>query len=91
MKIKVNVTTIAMYMNFGDSSKWVIDTYARINPKSKFIDNFMSEYAGNGIEKIKIVDEWENEYEIETLRDFEVIPQHLRECFDDMNESILNY
>lgn len=91
MTQKVNVTTIAMFMDFGDSSKWVIDTYARFTPKKDFINNFMKEYAGNGIEKIKIIDEWENEYEINDLRDFEVMVRHIKECFENINHTILNY
>lgn len=91
MTQKVNVTTIAMYMNFGDSYKWVIDTYARFNPKKNFIENFMKEYAGNGIEKIKIVDEWTNEYPIENLNDYKVMIDHINECFSDMNQTILEY
>lgn len=91
MTIKVNVTTIAMYMDFGDYSKWVVDTYCRINPKSKFIENFMKEYAGNGIEKIKIVDEWVNEYPIETLGSFADITTHIRHEFEGLNETILDY
>lgn len=91
MTQKVNVTTIAMYMNFGDCYKWVIDTYARFNPKKNFIENFMNEYAGNGIEKIKIVDEWTNEYPIENLNDYKVMVDHIHECFSDMNDTILDY
>lgn len=91
MTQKVNVTTIAMYMNFGDYSKWVIDTYARFNPKKNFIENFMKEYSGNGIEKIKVVDEWTNEYPIENMNDYKIMIDHINECFKDMNQTILEY
>lgn len=88
---KVNVTTIAMYMNFGDSLKWVIDTYVRFTPKKDFINNFMKEYAGNDIEKIKIIDEWENEYDIDDLRDFDVMIRNIKENFEGINNTVLNY
>ena len=89
--IKVNVTTIAMKMRFNDGIKWVTDTYTRLNPKKNFIENFMNEYAGNGIEEIKILDNWENEYSIETLDCFSTIESHIKECFPEINTTVLNY
>lgn len=89
--IKVSVTTIAMYANFGDGYKWSIDTYVRTNPTKNFIENFMNDYAGNGIEKVRIVEEWKNEYYIENLNSFSTMIKHLRENFENLNETILNY
>ena len=99
--IKVNVTTIAMKMTFShydydtdqttETTEWVVDTYTRINPKKNFIENFMNEYSGNGIEQVKIIDEWENEYPVETLGCFSTIENHIKSQFDKINETVLNY
>ena len=95
--IKTNVTTIAMYMQFTDYEtgkkryEWVVDTYCRMNPKKDFINNFMSEYAGNGIEKIKIIEEFENEYEIENITDLDVVMNHILDDFPNINHTVLGY
>lgn len=87
MTQKITVTTIAMYIE----GEWIIDTYLRMTPKKNFIDNFMKEYAGNGIEKIKIVDDWENEYQLYTMDDYKTMFDHIKECFKNINGTVLYY
>ena len=93
MIVNVKVMTIAIKFDFG----WRLDTYARIPSTNKFatdkafIELFEKEYEGNGIEEVKIVDSWSNTYVNNTFGECEAMFKHLRECFEDINETILNY
>lgn len=93
MIVNVKVMTIAIKFDFG----WTIGTYARIPSANKFatdkafIELFEEEYQGNGIEEVKILDSWTNTYINGTFKEYEAMFKHLREIFENINESILNY
>ena len=91
MRTEVRITTIAIKLE----GKWVIDTYCRIgnlNDK-KFIENFMNEYAGNGIDEVKILETEVQEFECNTLKDTTEMYVALELMIDerDGNTTILNY
>lgn len=91
MRTEVRITTIAIKLE----GKWVLDTYCRIgnlNDK-KFVENFMNEYAGNGIDEIKILETEVQEFYCDTLKDNTDMYNALEIMIDDRdgNHTILNY
>lgn len=91
MRVEVRITTIAIKLE----GKWVLDTYCRIgnlNDK-KFIENFMNEYAGNGIDEVKILETEVQEFYCDTLHDNTCMYNALEDMINDRdgNTTILNY
>lgn len=88
----INVITIAIKFDFG----WSIDTYTRWlsgkdkDTNKKFILNFMNEYAGNGIEEVKVLEVSEDMY-ASTMIEAEAIIDDVRKKYEKINETILNY
>lgn len=53
-------TTIAIKINFGEYTEWLVDTYPRLIESENitddnFPDHFMKDYEGNGIEEVKVL------------------------------------
>lgn len=89
MKMTLRVTTFAV--KFED--RWTISTYARMNAKNDktFANDFMTDYDGNGIVDVKILESEDFEYEINTFEDMENITKNLDEVKEGINHTILNY
>ena len=90
IKINLTVTTIAMQWDDGN---WSVDTYVRTNKSSekKFIEKWMNVYSGNGIQKIKILDNNDFEYEINELYEFRQIYDSIKELYGKIDESLLDF
>ena len=91
MRVEVRITTIAIKLE----GKWVLDTYCRIgnlNDK-KFIENFMKEYAGNGIDEVKILETEVQEFYNDTINEATNMYNALEDLMNDRdgNHTILNY
>ena len=91
MIVEVRITTIAIKLE----GKWVLDTYCRIgnlNDK-KFIENFMKEYAGNGIDEVKILETEVQEFYNDTIHEASNMYNALEDLMNDRdgNHTILNY
>lgn len=96
MKVNYIITTVALKMIYDDRVHYVIDTYARLTDNDNdniFIDKFMKEYAGNGIDKITIIDKTAGTLYIDTFTELENIYNKLSYGYDDnvVNTTILNY
>ena len=96
MKINITVTTIAIkFVDDVTSAKYhfSVDTYARLNAgtNKEFIEHFMKEYSGNGIESITVLQSDKTEMYIDTFRDLENLLHTLRKQYDSINETILDY
>ena len=93
--IKIRVTTFAMLIDFYDGTRpqWVIDTYPRMNATSdkNFKENYMSDYQGNGILDIKIIESEDMIYDLYSLIDFERIKECLQNDFPKINLTLLTY
>lgn len=92
MRIEVKITTILMKLE----GVWTLDTYCRMGNNlsdKKFVDNFLKEYAGNGIEELKIVETENHIIELEIIDELNIIYQDLLQMIDDRkgNHTILNY
>ena len=90
MKINLTVTTFAMQWNDGH---WSVDTYVRTKKTSdkSFIEKWMSEYSGNGIQQIRILDNNDFEYEIDLLYQLDEIYDSIKENYGNINETLLDY
>jgi hypothetical protein len=91
MRVEVRITTIAIKLE----GKWVLDTYCRIgnlNDK-KFVENFMNEYAGNGIDEVKILETEVQEFYNDTIHEATNMYNALEDLMNDRdgNHTILNY
>ena len=91
MRVEVRITTIAIKLE----GKWVLDTYCRIgnlNDK-KFIENFMKEYAGNGIDEVKILETEVQEFYNDTINEATNMYNALEDLMNDRdgNHTILFY
>ena len=88
----IETITIAIKFDFG----WSIDTYTRwLSSKDKntnkvFIDKFMEDYQGNGIEKVQVLEVGEPIY-CNNMVEIEGAIDDLRKNNKDLNETILNY
>lgn len=103
MKINYIITTIAMKIRdtkhdektgYIDVYHYCIDTYVRINVcdnDKQFIDSFMREYAGNGIEKVTIIDKQSGCVDVDTFTELENIFEIITRDYEDVNTTILNY
>lgn len=92
MRMEIRITTILMKLE----GVWTLDTYARMGNNlsdKKFVDNFLKEYAGNGIEELKIVETETHTFTLEIIEELNIIYQDLLQMIDDRkgNHTILNY
>lgn len=92
MKIEVKITTILMKLE----GVWTLDTYCRMGNKlsdKTFVENFLKEYSGNGIEELKVVETENHTLYIDMIDEFNIIYQDLMEMIDNKkgNHTILNY
>lgn len=88
----VKVTTICIKLE----GKWVVDTYCRIGKSlddKNFIDNFMSEYSGNEIEEIAIIETTTKSFMTNTISDNISMYKNLADIIDELdgNTTILDY
>ena len=88
----IETITIAIKFDFG----WSIDTYTRwLTSKDKytnkvFIDKFMEDYQGNGIEEVKVLEVGEPIY-CHNMVEIEAAIDDIRKNNKLLNETILNY
>lgn len=92
MRMEIRITTILMKLE----GVWTLDTYARMGNNlsdKKFVDNFLKEYAGNGIEELKIVETETHTFTLDIIEELNIVYQELLEMIDDRkgNHTILNY
>ena len=90
MRVEIRLTTIAM--KWMDNS-WSIDTYARTYKGSndKFIDKWMEQYSGNGIERAKVIENQDTVIYCDTFSDLEKIGKKILEINPKVNTTILDY
>lgn len=84
--MEMKLTTILMKLE----GEWVLDTYPRSGNSNdkKFVERFMEEYSGNGIDDLRVLET--KEFHFDYIYELEMFINNVKDN-NKINTTILNY